>query len=1285
MSVFDRIKGNADIFAAAKISEANFEKQITSALSKIREYQAAVERYQKVSKDKRFSDKSKEEALEGYNKALEGLKVEGSAVALIAAQTKGLEISEKKYNTEKKIEESLLKQAEEQEKSNQETAQQAELLKQLKIDNITDKIGKVFSGIGKAVSTITSGISRVFKYLLTGVLGVTAGFNVKEYLDQGNAMIENANLMAVSFDAVTDEYGKIDMAASTYYKRALDFQNQLHDKMQLQISDLSQMQATFNYMFSNQGVDQELSTWLSEQLTGMSQDLASLYNKEFTEQAKAIQSGLTGMTKSLRLEGIDISNASLQGTLDRHGIDATASSLNYANKELLRYITLWEQTSKAQGDFARTSGASANQMKMLQNQIAQTGAMIGMIFAQAFAKISAYIRAIVMVVQYIVKIIGDFFGVDWNMTGIESAIGTYEGLSDAVDDVGTGLGGASKKAKEFKKQLMGFDEINNITPPTQSGGGGGAGGGGALDIGKQLENLLQPWDTQMGSIRDKAKEYAENIMNALGFTKQLNGEWDWNFQNMSPMVKAIGGALAAIKLAPLISKLPVATSLITGFKVALTKLGIWASSAGAATVATTIGAIGLAITDLVIIIKGVVDSWDAWSNIWSKPINNPFDVFKNFDDSVWVFWENVGQNVWTPFETFLERIPLLGEDGSARFREATGIQAKAVRDATSSMKKDYESFNKTLDDTLNKYDRQIASLQTTSIEAEQYTNALDQVIDSDGKVKKGKEELADVILNKLSKITGEQYERDGDQIKLNGKTVSSTKEVKSAINKLIEEQKKEIETQKIRAKLDAVVQKQAKIHADVLELEAEKMANGNKLSDEKEAKLKSLKEEYRLLTNDVTAAQDELAVNTALNTGLIDNSIVTSFNNMVTNADQTSKLLTDNITNNYDNWVETFDNLKGQTDEETTFFKAKMLALSTDTNNLTDGMRNAWQTTSTKSAQVFKDALQQIDENNRTKILDVITVTQDNAPTIAQAYADLGLKGVDSFKTKLDTLDTETRTAILNAYAAANADQGAGSDFVAQMALLGYKGTAGFDDWMNDPNNGLSAETKQAINDAKQELYDNGGKFKEGGAYDGKQTVEGYKQNKVDASEIINSNDATARNKGTRLRNAIAEAFFTSPIQLYFKYGDIVKEIARKVAKGIGIPGFAKGGFPAKGQFFVAREAGPELVGNIGGRSAVMNNMQIVAAVSGGVARAVSSVLAGGGFTMTLPEITDSGMGGDNQSLAEAIINGLRQQPLMADVNINAHTDEGVIFEKSTQGIQQYVNQTGELPFEIPV
>lgn len=54
---------------------------------------------------------------------------------------------------------------------------------------------------------------------------------------------------------------------------------------------------------------------------------------------------------------------------------------------------------------------------------------------------------------------------------------------------------------------------------------------------------------------------------------------------------------------------------------------------------------------------------------------------------------------------------------------------------------------------------------------------------------------------------------------------------------------------------------------------------------------------------------------------------------------------------------------------------------------------------------------------------------------------------------------------------------------------------------------------------------------------------------------------------------------------------------------------YADGGFPATGQAFIARESGAELVGSISGRTAVMNNDQIVAAVSQGVAQAVSNVL----------------------------------------------------------------------------
>ena len=57
------------------------------------------------------------------------------------------------------------------------------------------------------------------------------------------------------------------------------------------------------------------------------------------------------------------------------------------------------------------------------------------------------------------------------------------------------------------------------------------------------------------------------------------------------------------------------------------------------------------------------------------------------------------------------------------------------------------------------------------------------------------------------------------------------------------------------------------------------------------------------------------------------------------------------------------------------------------------------------------------------------------------------------------------------------------------------------------------------------------------------------------------------------------------------------------------IPQLASGGTVRTGNLFIANERGPELVGSYGGQSAVMNNDQIVSAVSQGVAAAVQPLV----------------------------------------------------------------------------
>ena len=71
----------------------------------------------------------------------------------------------------------------------------------------------------------------------------------------------------------------------------------------------------------------------------------------------------------------------------------------------------------------------------------------------------------------------------------------------------------------------------------------------------------------------------------------------------------------------------------------------------------------------------------------------------------------------------------------------------------------------------------------------------------------------------------------------------------------------------------------------------------------------------------------------------------------------------------------------------------------------------------------------------------------------------------------------------------------------------------------------------------------------------------------------------------------------------------LINEIIKGIRALPSILGHAKGGFPVRGQPFIAREAGPELVGTLNGRNAVINNDQIVEAVGRGVHNAIATAL----------------------------------------------------------------------------
>lgn len=126
---------------------------------------------------------------------------------------------------------------------------------------------------------------------------------------------------------------------------------------------------------------------------------------------------------------------------------------------------------------------------------------------------------------------------------------------------------------------------------------------------------------------------------------------------------------------------------------------------------------------------------------------------------------------------------------------------------------------------------------------------------------------------------------------------------------------------------------------------------------------------------------------------------------------------------------------------------------------------------------------------------------------------------------------------------------------------------------------------------------------------------------------------------GTNLANAAVGSYVAALNGKAITVGANIAGKIQQVAATLSASARAAGGFVGQGELFIAREAGPELVGSIGGRTAVANNDQIVESVSRGVAAAVSAVLGSGGGESQVNVYMDSQLVARAANKGNALLN----------------------------------------------
>lgn len=244
-----------------------------------------------------------------------------------------------------------------------------------------------------------------------------------------------------------------------------------------------QTASTFMAMANGMGLAMKDGKNMSLQLTALAGDMASFYNVRQDVAQTALNSVFTGETESLKKFGIVMTEANLNAFALSKGITKSYSAMSQAEKVALRYHYVLKSTANAQGDFARTSGSWANQVRILKEQFSQLLGILGKGLIQVLTPIVQVLNKLLSYLIAIGNAIAKLFG-GGKITSISGTLGNASSsagdLNDNIGDTSSGLEDANNNAKKLQKTIASFDELNvlNSKDTSSSSGSGGTGGGG---------------------------------------------------------------------------------------------------------------------------------------------------------------------------------------------------------------------------------------------------------------------------------------------------------------------------------------------------------------------------------------------------------------------------------------------------------------------------------------------------------------------------------------------------------------------------------------------------------------------------------------------------------------------------------------------------------------------------------------------------------------------------------------------------------------------------------------
>ena len=354
------------------------------------------------------------------------------------------------------------------------------------LTNLPNNLNKVSSSVDKATSK-TKKIDTLQNRLLNLANGVKFTALIAGLRQLAN-LIGKAVAQSTSY---TETLNLFYVSMGEYSDRAKDFVDQFSSVLGVDPANVMRYIGDFNSLAESFGIAGEEAYIMSKNLTQLAYDISSFRNISIEDAMQKIRSGFVGEIEPMRAIGVALDEATLQETAYALGINKRISEMTRAQKTELLYYQMMQRTQYMQGDMARTLIQPANAIRVMKEQFTLLARAIGNIFIPIIMELIPYVMVLTKWLTTAAQAVANFFGFKIDTSAWENVGDIESNVSAGLDDIGDS---ASSATKELNKMLAPFDELNVIdfgNDKSGSSGSGTVGSGGSLGIPLYDYNALE--------------------------------------------------------------------------------------------------------------------------------------------------------------------------------------------------------------------------------------------------------------------------------------------------------------------------------------------------------------------------------------------------------------------------------------------------------------------------------------------------------------------------------------------------------------------------------------------------------------------------------------------------------------------------------------------------------------------------------------------------------------------------------------------------------------------------